>query len=392
MTNKYNFDEIIDRRGTDSVKWDLAKDADVLPMWVADMDFKTAPEITEAILKKVSHGIFGYSITPDLFFDAIIHWYQDIYHFKIKKEWILPGPGMIPTLSAVLRTFVKSGENIIIQPPVYNHFYSFLENCELDLVENNLIYQNGTYQMDFDDFELKASDPETMLFLLCNPHNPVGRVWKKDELEKIAEICSKHKVMVVSDEIHADLVFDGQQHIPFASIASNYDVESVTCGSPCKTFNLAGLPISYVISDDEKTLKKIHKTFEIQETSYPNPIAVIALIAAYQNGKSWMNELKNYLYGNYQYLSEFITQNLPEIKVLPLEATYLVWLDSSLLSNNSQELSQILLNEEKLWLNPGTMYGNAGEGFLRINIGCPKEVLTEGLQRLQNFYEKNRKS
>ena len=392
MTDKYNFDEIIDRRGTDSVKWDLAKDADVLPMWVADMDFKTAPEITEAILKKVSHGIFGYSITPDLFFDAIIDWYQDIYHFKIKKEWILPGPGMIPTLSSVLRTFVKSGENIIIQPPVYNHFYNLLENCELDLVENNLIYQNGTYQIDFDDFELKASDPETRLFLLCNPHNPVGRVWKKNELEKIAEICSKHKVMVVSDEIHADLVFDGQQHIPFASIASNYDVESVTCGSPCKTFNLAGLPISYVISDDGKTLKKIHKTFEIQETSYPNPIAVIALIAAYQNGKNWMNELKNYLYGNYQYLSELITQNLPEIKVLPLEATYLVWLDCSLLSNNSQELSQILLNDEKLWLNPGTMYGNAGEGFLRINIGCPKEVLSEGLHRLQNFYEKNRKS
>lgn len=388
MANKYNFDEIIERRATDSVKWDLDTDAEVLPMWVADMDFKTAPEITEAILKKVSHGVFGYSITPPQFFDAITDWWTDIHQFNIQKEWILPGPGMIPTLSAIVRTFVRSGENIIIQPPVYNHFYNTVENCNVGLLENNLIYENGNYQIDFEDFELKASHPQTKLFLLCNPHNPVGKVWKRDELEKLAEICSRHQVIVVSDEIHADLVFECHQHIPFISIAENYDLKSVTCGSPCKTFNLAGLPISYIISKDEEVLNKIRKTFEIQETSYPNPIAATALIAAYQNGKEWMKELKIYLYENYQYFLEFITQNLPEIKVLPLEATYLVWLDCRSLDKSSEELSKILLEEEKLWVNPGTMYGSAGEGFLRINIGCPREILREGLKRLQNGLSK----
>jgi len=383
MANKYNFDEIINRRGTDSVKWDLAPDAEVLPMWVADMDFKTAPEITEAILKKVSHGVFGYSITPPQFFDAIIDWWKEIHQFEIKKEWILPGPGMIPTLSAVLRTFVKPDENIIIQPPVYSHFYNFLENCEFGVIENNLIYEDGTYQIDFDDLEIKASNPKTNLLLLCNPHNPAGRVWKKSELEKMAEICAIHQVMVVSDEIHADLVYEGHLHIPFVSIAGNYDLKSVSCGSPCKTFNLAGLPISYVISENEEILNKIHKTFEIQETSYPNPIAATALIAAYQNGKLWLRELKIYINENYQYLLEFMEEHLTEIKVLPLEATYLVWLDCSSSGKTSDDLSKILLEEEKLWINSGTMYGKAGEGFLRINIGCPREVLLEGLKRLK---------
>ncbi|MBO6200745.1 MAG: pyridoxal phosphate-dependent aminotransferase [Chryseobacterium sp.] len=383
MANKYNFDEIIDRRGTDSVKWDLTTDAEVLPMWVADMDFKTAPEITEALLKKVSHGVFGYGNIPDDLFSSIIDWWADIHQFKIEKDCILPGPGMIPTLSAILRTFVKSGENIIIQPPVYNHFYHFFDNCGFGLVENNLIYEDGNYQIDFDDLEFKASNPDTKLLLLCNPHNPVSRVWKRSELEKIADICSKHQLIVVSDEIHADLVFEGHQHIPFIAIAENYNLESVTCGSPCKTFNLSGLPISYVISHNKNTLDKIHKTFEIQETSYPNPIAATALIAAYQNGKEWMNELKIYLSKNYQYLIEFIAENLPQIKVLPLEATYLVWLDCSSLNRTSEELAKLLLEEEKLWVNPGTMYGPAGEGFLRINIGCPRELLCEGLRRLE---------
>lgn len=390
MANKYDFDEIIDRRGTDSVKWDLATDAEVLPMWVADMDFKTAPEITEAISKKVSQGLFGYGNIPEDFFSSIIDWWADIHLFKIEKNWIISGPGMIPTLSAIVRTFVRSGENIIIQPPVYNHFYNTVENCNVGLLENNLIYENGNYQIDFEDFELKASHPKTKLFLLCNPHNPVGKVWKKYELEKLAEICSRHQVMVVSDEIHADLVFEGHWHIPFAAVAENYDLKSVTCGSPCKTFNLAGLPISYIISKDEEVLNRIHKTFEIQETSYPNPIAATALIAAYQNGKEWMAELKIYLYENYQYLLEFINQNLPEIKVIPLEATYLVWLDCRPLNKTSEELSKILLEQERLWVNPGTMYGNAGEGFLRINIGCPRKYLTEGLRRMKRGFEINK--
>lgn len=386
MENKYNFDEIIKRRGTNSVKWDLEKDAEVLPMWVADMDFRTAPEITEVIVEKVSQGIFGYGLVPDNFLDAISEWWKEIHHYHIKKEWILPGPGMIPTLSAILRTFVKPGENIIIQPPVYNHFYNFFENCEFGVMENNLIYNNGTYEIDFDDLEIKASDSAAKVLLLCNPHNPVGRVWKRNDLEKIAEICAKHQVMVVSDEIHAGLVYEGYQHIPFTSVAANYNLNSVSCGSPCKTFNLAGLPISYVISENIDVLNKIHKIFEIQETSYPNSIAATALIAAYQNGKEWMQELKIYLNENYQYLLEFIKKNIPEIKVLPLEATYLVWLDCNSLNKTSDELSKILLEEQKIWVNAGTMYGATGEGFLRINIGCPREVLLEGLKRLKLYF------
>ena len=388
MANSYNFDEIIDRRSTDSVKWDLSTDRDVLPMWVADMDFKTAPEITEAIMRKMELGIYGYNLIPADFFDSIIHWWREVHHFEIKKEWILPGPGMIPSLSAILRTFVKPGENIIIQPPVYNHFYDLLENCRFGLVENNLMIKERRFQIDFDDLEAKASDPETTLLLLCNPHNPVGRAWKKDELERIAAICSENGVMVLSDEIHADLAYDGHQHLSFADIARDYNLKYMSCCSPCKTFNLAGLPISYMISQDQQLLAAVHKTMVIQETSYPNPVAGEALMAAYRNGGKWLHELKDYLYQNYQYLVHFAEQYLPEIVVTPLEATYLVWLDCRKLNKTSQELSQILLEQEKIWVNPGTMYGQAGEGFLRINIGCPRETLEEGLGRFRNFYRK----
>lgn len=388
MADNYNFDEIIDRRSTDSVKWDLSADRDVLPMWVADMDFKTAPEITEATMRKMELGIYGYNLIPADFFDSIIYWWKEVHHFEIKKEWILPGPGMIPSLSAILRTFVKAGENIIIQPPVYNHFYDLLENCRFGLVENNLMIKEGRFQIDFDDLEAKASDPETTLLLLCNPHNPVGRAWKKDELERIAAICSENGMMVLSDEIHADLVYDGHQHFSFADIATHYNLKYMSCCSPCKTFNLAGLPISYMISQDQELLAAVHKTMVIQETSYPNPVAGEALMAAYRNGGKWLHELKDYLYQNYQYLVDFADQYLPEIVITSLEATYLVWLDCRKLNKTSQELSQILLEQEKLWVNPGTMYGAAGEGFLRINIGCPRETLEEGLGRFRNFYGK----
>ncbi|AZA55221.1 aminotransferase class I/II-fold pyridoxal phosphate-dependent enzyme [Chryseobacterium sp. G0201] len=294
------------------------------------------------------------------------------------------GCGKTTTLKMINRLIEADSGNILINGK--NIHDQKVENLRFGLVENDLIYEGGNYQIDFDDLEFKASNPDTKLLLLCNPHNPVGRVWKRSELEKIADICSKHQLIVVSDEIHADLVFEGHQHIPFIAIAENYNLQSVTCGSPCKTFNLAGLPISYIISKNKEILNKIHKTFEVQETSYPNPIAAKALIAAYQIGKQWMEELKIYLYENYQYFVEFIAENLPQIKVLPLEATYLVWLDCRSLNETSEELSKILLEEEKLWVNPGTMYGAAGEGFLRINIGCPKEYLVDGLNRLQRFY------
>ncbi|KQK24744.1 cystathionine beta-lyase [Chryseobacterium aquaticum] len=386
---KYNFDEIISRKNTNSVKWDLAKDVEVLPMWVADMDFKTAPEILETISEKVSHGIFGYSDIPDNFHQSIIDWWKDNHDFYIEKDWLLPVPGMIVSLSAIVRTFVKPDENIILQTPVYNHFFTIAENCSCNILENDLIYKDRSYEIDFDDLEAKASNSKTKLLLISSPHNPVGRVWKKEELVKIAEICSKHQVIVVSDEIHADLVFENHKHIPFASIAANYDLLSVTCGSPCKTFNLSGLSISYIISQDKNILKQINKTLEIQETIYPNPIAADALITAYTKGNDWLKEMKIYLWENYQFLLKFCGEHLPEIKVISLEANYLVWLDCSFFNKTSDEISKILIEEEKLWLNSGTMYGKAGEGFLRMNIACPRELLVEGLKRLEKFYLKN---
>ncbi|PWN72462.1 pyridoxal phosphate-dependent aminotransferase [Chryseobacterium phosphatilyticum] len=379
---KYNFDEIIDRRGTHSVKWDWAKE-NILPMWVADMDFKTAPEVIHAISEKVSHGVFGYGTIPKNFNQSVIDWWETYHHFRIEKDWLLPATGILPSLSAIVRTFVKPDENIILQTPVYNHFFVILENYGCHIVCNELKYDDGAYTIDFDDLEKKASDPQTKLLLLCNPHNPVGKVWTRKDLEKIAEICSRNKVMVVSDEIHSDLIFNNLPHIPFVSVAQHYELESVTCGSPCKTFNFSGLPISYLISGNKNILEQTRKTLELQENSYPNPIAMEAMIAAYTKGHEWMDELKNYLYENFIFLKNFCSEHIPEVKVTPLEATYLVWLDCSAWGKTSDELSKILLMEGKVWLNSGTMYGKNGEGFLRINIGCPRELLTEGLERLK---------
>ncbi|VXB87925.1 Cystathionine beta-lyase [Chryseobacterium sp. 8AT] len=352
-------------------------------MWVADMDFKTAPEVIQAISDKVSQGVFGYGTIREKFYQSIMDWWEKHHHFTIEKDWLLATTGMLPSLSAIIRTFVKPDENIILQTPVYNHFFVILENYGCNILVNDLKYEAGNYSIDFDDLETKTSDPNTKLLLLCNPQNPVGKVWKQEDLERIAEICSKNKVMVVSDEIHSDLVFDGH-HIPFASIAQNFTLDSITCGSPCKTFNFSGFPISYLISQDKAILEKIHKTLELQENSYPNPISLEALISAYTNGHEWMSELKNYLYENFLFLKDFCNEHLPLIKVIPLEATYLVWLDCSSLGRSSDELSKLLLDEGKVWLNSGTMYGKGGEGFLRINIGCPRILLVEGLKRLQN--------
>ncbi|ASW73897.1 cystathionine beta-lyase [Chryseobacterium piperi] len=382
---KHNFDEIIPRRGTDSIKWDMIEDADVLPMWVADMDFKTPPEIIKALSDRAAQGVFGYNTIPAAFYDAIIDWWKLSHQIVLKKEWLLPVPGMIPTISAVIRAYLQPGDQILVQSPVYNHFYTLIENCGCNAVENHLMYSNGSYQIDFEDFERKASDPKTKMLLLCNPHNPVGRVWTKEELEKIALICSKYQVMVVSDEIHADLVYNGHRHISFASVAENLDLKSVTCGSPCKTFNISSLSVAYAISKDEEILKKIEKVLIMQETESVNPFAAEALIAAYKYGRSWMEDLKEYLYDNYLYLVEFCKKYIPEITVSPLEATYLVWLDCNFMGEKSDDLSQSLLKKEKLWLNAGSIYGSSGEGFLRINIACPRTMLEDGLQRLKRY-------
>lgn len=380
----YNFDEIIERRNTNSVKWDFFAD-DILPMWVADMDFKIAPEIQKAISDKASSGMMGYQFLSEDFKLSTINWLQKHYDFAVSADKILPVPGMLLGVSAIVRTFLGKDEKIILQPPVYDHFFDTVKNSGAETVYNDLIYNDNSYFIDFDDLELKTSDPSVKFLLFCNPHNPVGKVWKENDLRKIAEICSKNNVIVISDEIHSDLVFEGFKHIPFAKIAAEYDLISFTLGSPCKTFNLSGLSAAYIISDKKNDLEKVRKTLQQQETEWINVFSETAFISAYSSGEYWMLEMKKYIFNNYHFAKSYIDEKIPQIKAVQAESTYLMWLNCKNVNLKSAILEEKLISEAKLKLNAGSRYGLAGEGFLRINIACPREILAEGLKRLKNF-------
>ena len=380
---KYNFDEIIPRRGTNSYKWDSAGDADVLPMWVADMDFRTAPPVVEALRKRVEHGIFGYVRVPDAYYAAVTNWFARRHDWQIEKEWIIYTTGVVPALSAVIKALTVPGDKVMVQTPVYNCFFSSIRNNGCGMITNPLIYRNGTYQINFADLEQKAADPSVKVLLLCNPHNPAGRVWTKQELTRIGDICIRNNVWVVADEIHCELVFPGHTYIPFASISQEFLMHSVTCTSPSKAFNLAGLQIANIISADTDIRTKIDKAININEVCDVNPFGVEALMAAYNDGEEWLEELKQYLFANYNYLRVYFEEYLPEFPVATLEGTYLVWADCSVLNQSSDETVKTLLEKEKLWVNEGSLYGEAGEGFIRINIACPRQQLIEGLNRLR---------
>lgn len=384
----YNFDEIIPRRGTNSYKWDSATTPGVLPMWVADMDFRTAPAVTEALKKRVEHGIFGYVRVPDAYYNATINWFKRRHDWRIEKEWIIYTSGVVPALSAIIKALTGPGDKVLVQTPVYNCFFSSIRNNGCEIVSNPLIYENETYRIDFDDLEKKAADSKVKLLLLCNPHNPAGRVWSREELIRIGEICLRNHVTVVADEIHCELVFPGYTYTPFASISQEFLMNSVTCISPSKAFNLAGAQIANIVSADADVRKKIDKAININEVCDVNPFGVEALIAAYNEGEEWLEELKRYLFDNYNYLRSFFAKHLPELPVTKLEGTYLVWVDCSSLKRTSEDIVTSLLEQEKLWLNEGSMYGDTGEGFVRINIACPRQVLTEGLERFKQW--KNR--
>lgn len=385
---KYNFDEIVQRRGTNSYKWDTAAEDDILPMWVADMDFRTAPSIIHALENRAKQGVFGYTKVPQAYFDATINWFRRRHNLLVQKDWILFTSGVVPALSAVIKALTVPGDKVIVQTPVYNCFFSSIRNDECEMVANELIYKNGTYTIDFNDLEQKAADPRVKLMLLCNPHNPVGRVWTRQELRQIGDICLRHQVIVVSDEIHCDLVYPGHEHIPFASLSEQLLMNTVTCTAPSKTFNLAGIQVANIIAADEEMYRKIDKSLNVNEVCEINTFAVEALIAAYNEGEEWLEELKVYLYNNYKLLSEFFKDYLPHLPVLSLEATYLVWVDCSALGLTSKEIAGQLLSEEKLWINEGTMYGSAGERFIRINIATQRERLIRGLKKIRNLYGK----
>lgn len=385
---KHNFDEIVERRNTNSYKWDSATSEDVLPMWVADMDFRTAPVIVDALLKRARNGVFGYTKVPAGYYESVINWFRIHHDFVIAKEHILFTTGVVPALSAVIKALTVPGDKVIVQTPVYNSFFSSIRNDECEIVANELMYENGLYSINFNDLEQKAADPKAKLLLLCNPHNPVGRVWTRRELIQIGEICLRNNVLVVSDEIHCDLVYPGHKHIPFASVSKDFSQSSVTCTAPSKTFNLAGIQVANIIAADENVYRKIDKALNVNETCEINAFAVEALISAYNGGNEWLGELKLYLYENYLMLTEFFRAYLPHLKVLPLEATYLVWVDCKALGLKSKEVAGKLLLEEKVWVNEGTIYGEAGEGFIRINIATRRQLLIKGLEKIRKLYGK----
>ena len=385
----YDFDKIITRRGTNSYKWDELKDSDIIPMWVADMDFQTAPCIIEALQRRVEHGIFGYTLVPSSYYDAVIGWFNRRHQWQIDRSWILYTSGVVPALSAIIKALTQPKDKVLIQSPVYNCFFSSIKNNGCEAVESPLVYQKNTYYVDWNDFEAKLSDPLVKLFILCNPHNPAGRVWKREELLRMNELCMKHGVKVIADEIHCELVMPGHTFVPFASISEDTLNNSITCNSPSKSFNTAGLQIANIICNDKETRLRIDRAININEVCDVNPFGVIALQVAYNEGSDWLDALNAYLYDNYLALKTYFAANMPQLEVTRLEGTYLVWVNIKPLGISSDALTEKLLSEAKVKVNSGTMYGRqTGEGFIRLNIACPRSQMMEGLQRIKQVVTK----
>lgn len=380
---KYNFDEIINRKGTHSYKWDYNKSEDLLPMWIADMDFRAPPAVIESLTARLQHAVFGYTYVPDLYYQAIQNWFKRRHQFHIEKNWIIVAAGVVPAISAIIKSLTVAGDQVMIQTPVYNRFSSCIQNAKCEVIENVLIYKNGHYSIDFEDFEKKASNPLCKAFILCNPHNPVGRVWNLDELTRLGEICTQHNVTVIADEIHCDLINPDFKHIAFGSISAKFLEHSITTVSPSKSFNLAGLQVANIIAANKNLHHKIDASMKTSELYELNPFAVEGLIAAYDRSEQWLDALNKYLFENYNCLKKYFEVELPQFKVLPLEGTYLVWVDITSSGLSSTEFSKLLLEKQNLWISHGTLYGESGEGFIRINIGCPRTLLYKGLEKIK---------
>lgn len=381
---KYNFDETIPRRNTNSVKWDEAAQDDIIPLWVADMDFRVLPQITEALRQRVDHGVFGYTHVPDSYYESVIRWFKDRHGLQgVKQSDIIYTSGVVPAISAIVRGLTLPGDKVLVQTPVYNCFFSSIRNQGCLVEENHLVYKNNTYVVDWDDFERKCADSRVRIFLLCNPHNPAGRVWKKEELQRMGEICQKHDVFVISDEIHCELVMPGNDYTPFASLSDDFLKNSATCVAPTKAFNIAGLQIANIIVKDRTKRERIDRAINIHEVCDVNPFGVIATEAAYtEEGAEWLRQLNTYLFANYQFLCDFFSKHFPSLEVVKLEGTYLVWVDCSSLGKSSTEIVNNLYRHG-VWMNDGVMYGENLRAFIRINIACPRRILEEGLLRME---------
>ena len=389
---RFNFDEIVERRGTGCVKWDSAQansqlstlnsQLDFIPLWVADMDFAVAPAIQEAIKRRAEHPIFGYTHVQEDYYEAVISWFHRRHQWDIQREWILYTTGVVPAMSVAIKALTMPGERVLILSPDYNCFFSSVKNngCEVAECVLQFCHSNNRFEVNWQDFEAQCADEKTTVFLLCNPHNPTGRVWTRDELERMRDICHKHHVRIVSDEIHCELVMPGHTFVPMGSV----DSEAIILNSPSKSFNIAGLMMANIICQDAATRRRLDRAININEVCDVNPFAPEAVKAAYNDSEDWLDALNLYLWDNYQVLRDFIAQNLPQWHVMPLEGTYLVWVDVSVCCDSVATYCDRILKKAKVWLNPGTMYGpKSGEGFVRINIACPRSLLMKALKQIK---------
>ncbi len=381
----YNFDQVINRRGTNSVKWDSAADG-VLPLWVADMDFATAPCVQEAVQRRAQHPVFGYVRVPDSYYEAVIRWFARRHQFTMQRDWIIYTSGVVPAISAIIQALTRPGDKVLVQTPVYNCFFSSIRNSGCQLADSPLVLHENRYEIDFEDFERKAQDPAVRLFLLCNPHNPAGRAWTQAELQRLADICLRHDVFIVSDEIHNELTLPGHKYTCLGALGEPYVRNAAILTSPSKSFNIAGLQIANITIADQDIRQRVDKQININEVCDVNPFGVEALQAAYSaEGEQWLEELLAYIQGNYNFLRDFFQRELPQLAVIDMEATYLPWVDCWPLGKASKQMEKELLGGQQVWFNAGDMYQPGNSTFLRINIACPRSILEEALQRFAKY-------
>ncbi len=376
----YDFDKPVNRRDAHSMKWDVKEHE--LPMWVADMDFQTAPEIQAAIQERAAHGVFGYSVVPEEWYQAYMGWWERRYGFSMEKEWLVFCTGVVPAISSMVRKLTTPGENVLVQTPVYNIFFNSIVNNGRNIVESPLRYDESAYQMDFEDLERKLSNPQTTLMILCNPHNPVGKIWSREELGQVGELCRKYHVTVISDEIHCDLTSPGKEYIPFASVSENCRNHSITCIAPTKAFNLAGLQTAAVVVPNPNLRHKVWRGLNTDEVAEPNSFAVEAAVAAFTKGEAWLDALRVYIQENKNYVENFLKKEVPQIRMVPSQATYLLWLDCQEMQGCTTEFTQYLREYTGLYLSEGQQYGESGSPFIRMNIACPRSRVEDGMKRL----------
>lgn len=388
VPKKYNFDEVIDRRGTGSLKWDSLKERfgsdDLLPLWVADMDFRAPQPVIDALISRARNGVYGYTSLKPSYYNSIINWYGRRYGWDIEKEWIVITPGVVSAINFAIQALTSPGDKVIVQPPVYYPFFSSIESNGRHVLYNPLKLVDGRYEMDFEDLEKKVRDSRAKIIILCSPHNPVGRVWRREELIKFGKICIENGITVISDEIHSDLLYPGIEHINFASISKEFAENSVTCTSASKTFNLAGLHISNIIIPNKLIRQSFENSVLSAGTSDPTPFGAEALQTAYDKCEDWLDEFLEYLYGNLKFLREFVRDNIPRVKLIEPEATYLCWLDFREVEPDPVRLEKMMLKDAKVALDEGYIFRSGGEGFERINIACPRSILEQALKLISN--------